>query len=230
MRCTRGLIPMFTLLFAGVSVAAAQAATITFDGDEYSTGDGLGSVMTILTLQARPAEAGEVGWNGASDVITGDAKTGASQSLTRSVQELFDIGVKPDGSNLVLVFNVSEPGNDLGVTVDDLTATFYGVDGSTLFTASTDQSYGLGNTTGVGKAGWLFNVAMSPEEAGQFFSNSANRIGLSTDVLSSAGAPETIFVASAGSPRIVPLPAAAWLGVVGLGAALIARRRMVCGS
>ena len=224
MRCKQlslALAAFATVAFAGVS----QAATITFDGEVVESGTGIGTVLTELTVQDAPSESGAVARNGSADVITGDAKTGASQTTTRTVEELLAVGVEADGSNLALVFNVTEPGNDPGVTLEDLTATFYDADGSVLFTASTTTEYDLDNNQGVGQSGWLFEVELSAAEADQFFSDSSNRLGLSADVTNSRGGPETIYVAGVGTPQIIPIPAAAWMGLVGLGMAFAARRR-----
>ncbi len=209
-----------TFVFATTS----HAASITFDGEEVQAGTGIGTVLTVLTIQETPDEAGSVSWNGSNDVITGDAKTGASQTTTRTVAELTAIGV--DAGDFGLVFNVDETGQDAGVTLEDLTATFYGDDGSVLFTASTSSSHALGTNSGVGTAGWLFTIEMSGAEATQFFSDDNNRLGLSADVTGSVAGPETIFVTSVENTEIIPLPAAAWLGLAGIGMAFAARRRL----
>lgn len=219
----------FSMALAAVATCAlasvSQAATITFDEEVAESGTGIGSVLTVLTVQETPEEAGSVSWDGSADVITGDAKTGASQTTTRTVEELLEVGISDDGSNLALVFNIDETGNDDGVTLEDLTATFYDDDGSVLFTASTSSTYDLGINSGIGNSGWLFEVELSDEEAEQFFSDSANRLGLSADVTGSRAGPETFYVAGIGAPTIVPIPAAAWLGLIGIGMAAAARRR-----
>jgi hypothetical protein len=71
-------------------------------------GSGLGSVNTILTLASpgsTSTETGAVAFSGGSDVITGDAKTGSSQTQTRSFADLS----VTSAANLRVVFNALEP-------------------------------------------------------------------------------------------------------------------------
>ena len=69
------------LAFAG----GAANASLTLSGPENFQGTGLGNVNTILTIQSpgsTTSETGQVAFSNGSDVITGNAMTGGSQTQT----------------------------------------------------------------------------------------------------------------------------------------------------
>src|SRR4029079_558814 len=110
-------------------------------------GTGLGTVNTILTIEAAGAsttEAGCVSFTGATDAIgpsrsatgqcntgTNDVLTGASQTQTRTLAEA---GIT-SGSNFALFFNAIEPGGN-SITLNSLVASFYNSSGVLLHTAT----------------------------------------------------------------------------------------------
>src|SRR5438477_3887 len=88
-------------------LAMPARAALVFDSTTTMTGTGLGAVSTILTIQATGqamggSESGGVTFNGSTDIFAGaDVKTGASQTLTRSIGSL---GIT-DAAQIAIVFN-----------------------------------------------------------------------------------------------------------------------------
>jgi hypothetical protein len=159
-------------------------------------------------MQATPTESGCVGFDGTADVIGsaacagsnvgGDEKTGASQTLTRTIAEA-EAGMA-SAADFRIVFNAAEPGGD-SITLDSLTVRFFSPTGTVLYTASTAIPYTFANTfTGTGNSGFVFGLdaaqAAAATAAGAF-SDQANRIGLSATSSNAAGGNETFFVTSA---------------------------------
>ncbi len=157
------------------------------------------------------------------DVIMGDAKTGASQTQTRTFAEL---GVT-SASDLRVVFNALEPGNDALNAIDltSLTLSVYNSTGATVFSASTPQSYSFAdNFTGAGNSGFLFESSAAQLQS--VFSADL-RVGLFATAANATGGFETFFVGNVANP-VTPVPEPetyalmlAGLGVVGF----MARRR-----
>jgi len=89
-----------------VLAAPAQANLVLLDEVDLS-GQGIGAVFTVLTLQngPNPAESGGVNFDGST---FGDALTGASQSRTFTFADL----ALADASELRLIVNLAEPGSE----------------------------------------------------------------------------------------------------------------------
>ena len=85
--------PQVSYVVAGLLAMCGPAANaqLVLDGPVDFGGTGLGSVNTVLTIQSPGSSSTEVGsvwWDGSMDVSSGDAKTGGSQTQTRSLGDL----------------------------------------------------------------------------------------------------------------------------------------------
>jgi hypothetical protein len=217
-------------LAAGAALVAPVHASLQLQTFQDLSGTGLGSVNTVLTLQGQGNANSETGSVGRavgmmSDVIQGDAKTGASQTQTRSLGSL---GID-SAADLRVVFNATEPGGQAsGVTLTDLTLNIYSSTGSLLFTSGAFSSVNIPDTaSGVGNSGYVFalDAAQAAQAQAAAFGAGAegNIIGLSATVNDANGGPETFYVASAAS--LVPEPGTYALMLAGLGLALMQARR-----
>jgi len=222
---------------------AARADLVLVSPDIVTLGGtGLGAVNTVLTMQGQgsaTSEAGCVSFNGTTDVLgnsvtggvcsgaTGDVKTGASQTQTRTLAEA---GVT-SGTNFTIFFNAAEPSGD-AITLNSLVASFYSSTGTLLHSAvytlaphTFDQT-----ATGTGNTGYLF--ALNPAEAAtlQTFIGTlgvANiRVGIAASASDATGGNETFFVFNSGAVSATPEPSTVALMATGLfGLVGVARRR-----
>lgn len=215
------------LFFLGVCALAtgnfATAGTIAFTNQSVDlSGTGFGNTLRILSLQANGSESGSVTWNGASDTLTADA---TNQSQTLTAQTLSAAGVT--ATRFKVVFNIAEPGSGPTVRLHDFSMRFNDAAGAPLFA---DLFYtapigGLELTqvaAGIGGAGWLFDVNLTPAEALSFFAAGTNRLGMAVDASQAieltGGAAEVFFVA--------PVPEPASWGLLLTGLAVIAASRL----
>jgi len=193
-------------------------------------GAGLGHVSTVLTIQGAnksALETGSVGVDSATNTmsITGDAKTGASQTRLWTLGEL---GVD-SASDLRLVFNANEPGSARDITLTDLVLTIYDTSGAAVFSSSPFSAVHFDDTNaGIGTAGFVFGLdAGDVSAASSIFAGSFDsfRVGLSASASGFAGGPETFYLASAPvSP--VPEPSTFALFAAGFAAmGAVVRRR-----
>lgn len=217
--------PVATAL-ALAAIAGSAHADLVLQGPMNFQGTGLGAVNTVLTIQSPgngSFESGSVGrtLGNPADVISGDAKTGASQTLTRTIGEL---GIT-SAADLRVVFNASEPQNAgaQSILLNDLRLSIYSADGAVLFTSGPFTPVNFADTfNGTGNSGFVFalNAAQAAQAQAAAFGGSfeSNRIGLTASAANATGGLETFFIANATPP--VPEPAstamlAAGLGVVG---------------
>ena len=220
------------LLTMGATLALASAATsanaLTFIGAQEFQGTGLGAVNTILTMQNTGTESASVGLDaGGNEVITGDAKTGASQTQVRSLGEL---GVN-SAEDLRIVFNAAEPGPEgsvnNGITLDNLVLSIFDPAGAVLFTSDAFTPITFNSTfPGTGNAGFVFALSGSEITAAQSAFGGdfgLNLVGLSASASSAAGGNETFFAVAA--PPVPEPSTYAMMGAGLLGLAWFRRRK-----
>ena len=200
---------------AGLAVCAAligllakpSAASLEFDATASLSGQGLGAVLTVLTVQNTPSESGCVAWNGSADVIGssacpggsgiagGDEKTGGSQTLTRTI----GAAALTTCADLRIIFNGTE--NDNQITVDDLRLTIFNAAGTVLFTSGplTGKPIFFADLAGgVGSSGKVFKLdaaQITAADAANACSVNTNRVGLASSLSGSSSGNETFALA-----------------------------------
>ena len=186
---------------------AAHAAQLTYLGPVDEHGTGLGNVATVLSVGNHGIESGCVSWDGAADIFGpgapacpggvpgGDEKTGASQTLTRTLSDLGN----PTADTLQVVFNINEPGSDRAVRLEALVLRVLSPAGAVLLEAALPGPLDfVGTDAGIGSAGWAFGLAAAAGDAGAFASGD-NRIGLAATISGADGGFETFYLATMAS-------------------------------
>lgn len=209
------------LCLTAAFAALPAHATLVLQGPENFQGTGLGAVNTVLTLQSpgnSTVESGSVALaaGGGSDVITGNAMTGASQSLTRTIGAL---GIT-SAADLRVVFNANEPSSPAqrGITLDNLVLNIYSPTGSLLFTSGAFTPVNFADTfSGVGNSGYIFalDAAQAAQAQAQAFGAgfANNRIGLSASASNAQGGIDTFFVAQVPEPETWAMALAGLMGI-----------------
>lgn len=199
----------FSVVLLFVSIALflpvnARGVRLEFMGAVDRQGSGLGHVATVLTIQKHGVESGCVSWAGGditgpgapacpAGIAGGDEKTGASQTLTRSLGELGN----PTADTLRLVFNPNEPGSDRSLRLEALVLRVVAPSGAMLLEAALGAPVDiLATDSGTGSSGWVFGLMDTASAAGAF-TNGANRIGLAATVSDADGGFETFYLATA---------------------------------
>ena len=211
----------------GFSVGSANASLVLLSPIDFG-GSGLGAVNTILTLQNKDTETGSVGRVvlNPDDVITGDAKTGNSQTQTRTLSEL---GIT-SANNLLVVFNAAEPDKEQSINLTNLQLLIFRSTGELLFNSGLFTPISFPNTfSGTGNSGFVFGLDAAGVTAAQVAFGAgfgSNRVGLATTATEATGGNETFFVANRpGSETKIPEPETMALFGIGLLALAVSRRR-----
>lgn len=213
------------------STAHANLVPIT---DVQLSGQGIGAVTTVLTLQNGPnnTESGYVDFSGA---VFGSAQTGASQSTTFTFAQLSIT----DASQLALIVNLSEPGSEnppsvlatntgslFGNLSDFITLSVYSSTGTLLQTHTLAGPMTLNQIGGgVGGSGLVFGLDAAEQAQVNSIANAVFAVGAT--FANAAGGNDVIQVSKIGG-TVTPVPEPetyalmlAGLGVVGF----MARRR-----
>ena len=187
--------------------AGSANAMLVYEGQADLQGTGLGSVSTVLSMQGKGnsgTETASVGLssNGLTDVVSGDAKTGASQTQTVALDSL---GLT-SASDLRIVFNPSEPGSNSSITLQDLQLNIYSATGAVLFNSGAFNALSFEQTqSGTGSAGLVFRLDEAHAALAQAAAFGANaqgsRIGLTATASNAQGGVESFYVAAAPVPE-----------------------------
>ena len=217
---------------AGFFVGPANASLVLLSAENF-TATGLGAVNSILTVGSPSNSTSETGSVGRlvgnpNDDIIGDAKTGASQTQTRTLSQL---GVT-SAYSLRVVFNALEPGGTLNsILLSNLTLSIFSPTGALLFNSGSFTPVSFPDTlTGAGNSGFVFGLDAAQAAAAQTLAFGAgfgsNLVGLAATANNATGGFETFFVANTlgGGGTAIPEPGTIVLFGAGL-LALVARRR-----
>lgn len=218
-------LPWLLLFVVPLALAIPAEASLVLDEPSETTGTGLGTVNTILTVNNTPQESGCVAFDGAADVVGpaacpvgiagGDEQTGESQTQTRTIDELGLVTAQ----QLRIVLNASETGGD-AIAVDNLVLTIFGSDGAELFNSGPFAPVVIPETfEGTGTAGFVFRLDDAQAAAAQPFFAPQNRIGLAASLSATSSGNETFFVADLGglvapAPPVTVIPTMSSLGLV----------------
>jgi hypothetical protein len=236
----------FKTLTALVALAAmtgtAHADLVLINGSPSTSfvdlgAQGFGNAPRMETLQAQGSASFESGSVTPTNVVSGDAISGANKSTTPTLSSLG----WTSGANVGIGFNTTE--NNTGITLDNLVLSIYGTNGTTVlgtfslaspinFSAA-DLALQTGNGNGVFAFGLTtseqatFNSITAMSGSGGFFAGLSASLGCDTGApagcLDANGGPESFIgftavpgpVAGAGIPGLM----------LGLGAMLAWYRR-----
>lgn len=233
-RTPRSCLAACGVLVLQLAASAPAGASLVGAFPLETSGSGLGSEETILTVSNTPVESGCVGRGAGVDVVGpaacpplsgiagGDEQTGESQTQTRSLSEL---GLT-NAANLRIVFNASEESGD-SITLNELRLRIFSDAGAVLFDSGpfTDVTFPI-TFSGLGNAGFVFVLDAAQAAAAQpFFADGTNRVGLAAALSNTSGGQETFFVADVASvpgPGMAIIPTLSWWGVALLSIGLAA--------
>jgi len=220
-------------LAAGFAASNANANLVPL-GESQLSGQGIGAVTTVLTLNASGSSTTESGYVDFSGAVFGDAKTGASQSTTFTFAQL----AITDASQLGFVVNLAEPGSEnppsvlatnvdsMGLLANFITLSVYSSTGILLQTHTLSDAMTLTQVGGgVGGSGILFGLDALEQAQVNSVSNAVFAVGAT--FANAQGGNDVIQVGKIdGTVPAVPEPETYAMMLAGLSAvAFMARRR-----
>jgi hypothetical protein len=218
----------------------AKADSFTLSGPATFSGQGFGTLINLLTLQANGGEAGAVAPTNASNlgslgtcsVHSGIELCGDAQNTSNVVTaaDLASIGIT-SSSGFGLLYNESQQGSDPNTYLyptDPFTVYFYDSDGNLLFSASyggTNDPFTPIYTQGQGGSGYLF--VLNGTDFGSNFADIAY-IGMSGTIGNSNDGPDDWSVVNPNQATPIPEPGSLMLFGTGLlGMAGFVRRKLL---
>ena len=229
------LMGVAALFFVVLAAGSAYADGIVFAGPDpcFPAGVGRGCgpdhAPHVLTLQNHPTEIGSVGRSTSSsgDVRTGDWQRGSN---TQTVS-LSQIGTTNAG-NIRIFFDINEPngGSVNSVTLNSMVLNAFDSSGHNIFSATLLGSpltlQQLGNGQGHSDYVFTLDAAAAARLQAAINAHPDLLIGLSANISSAQGGPESFFIGTA--PAAVPEPTTMFLfgtGLAGMAAGIRRRRR-----
>ncbi len=209
-------------------------ATLLSLGPVSLSGQGLGSVQTVLTIQSPGSSSNETGCvaSGIGGALVtgaaacpgggpfgGGAFTGGNEQAQNNTFSASALGLT-DFNNLRILFNPSEPQNANSISLDNLALTLWNPANGSILDAKYIAAPVLfaSSDPGAGNAGFGFKLdsAQAATENGILAAFPNLRIGLAANASLATGGLETFSI---GAVRAVPEPAVfelMGLGLVGL--------------
>jgi hypothetical protein len=232
---------------AGALGASLANASVILIGPGSVQPAGIGTVLTLLSLQSQgnaTDETGRVSYNGSTSVATslpnptGAAQpgvdttviTGGANNQTRSFAEL---GLT-QASDLRVMFNINEPTGAADVLLRSLIFTAYNASGASVFSASLASPVNLTQIQGgIGLAGYLFGLDNADAAVLQALFAPDLRLGIQASVSNAQGGFDTFFATTVaaqtpGEGPTVKVPEPGTVALLGFalgGLAFVRRRR-----
>ena len=223
-------------------------ATLIPIGAVPSSGNGLGSVNSVVTFQNTGTEVGCVGIAGGGTTATGSAQCfgGVAAPVTNeqtgsgnNTYTASGLGIASSGSNtfanVILIFDGNEGGNAASepISLTNLSLNLFSSGGTLLGAFSTASTFDATAFPGSGNAGFGFQLdGTQAAQANAFLASNPDLvIGASASATNANSGPETVSISridstQPGGAGAVPEPTTAWMLGSGLiGASILLKRR-----